>query len=800
MDISAYKSANIHGAGPAKAAMTAGAPLKVHTTAVAVVPPVSVWRHIQAIRCFRDKSFVCWPPHINLLYPFFPDEDREAGRSAAGRDATDANAGGSGGLGIDGQAASFGSLAVRAGRALRNVAPFRVRLERLRTFRHSARSLTVWAEPSLARGDAPGGITAGACDANAGGRGGGGGSGAGDSGGGGGSGAGDSGGGGGGLLEVQRLLEAEFPECSDLSRDEGRGIDGFVPHLSLGQLRHEDELQALQAAWQPLEFQVDGVQLISRQGYLSPFTVRYHVPLGLDPNVDLDPDRDALDLIWRARLDPGGGSSVGGRGRGVVRLDVPYIATMSCLAGDAGDDAALERAQGGRLLGGFPGSQPPGLAPGGGGGGDAAEPSVGPSRTDGSGAAAPSQPTASAGAGGSTGGSHTATAVVATATSRIDADTGAASVDVGMGAAAGPGLGSEPRRDDSRSDGGDGGGCRGEVAKNAASSTGRLAGGGGSGGSHVWWFAYGGALAAQPQRIGAVLSTPARLERFQLAFNRRGARANLLPNDPQSRSAATHRPHDGPAAATHGSVAPGPSATGPPRAASGTGAQDAATGRSAAQGSRHGDGGGGEGGGGGGEAAGTRAGADDGPGDPWAPAVHGVLYKLPVDAMSRLLLAVGEACPIEVRCVPYGRAVAHHQEGHGGGAATADDDDDGGGPAVSPPSTPYGGGGGDGSSAEGAPVAAVAFLVPPERCLAATALPPTEGYTAALRQAYASHDIDAGFQEWLRRVACVPDAAAREAAYCTGFDGRPLGGAGSGAWRTGAKKAAGGLPRSVTDW
>ncbi len=42
---------------------------------------------------------------------------------------------------------------------------------------------------------------------------------------------------GGGLVGVQRLLTAAFPICTDLSRDPERGIDGFVPHLSLGQIR-----------------------------------------------------------------------------------------------------------------------------------------------------------------------------------------------------------------------------------------------------------------------------------------------------------------------------------------------------------------------------------------------------------------------------------------------------------------------------------------------------------------------------------------------------------------------------------
>lgn len=46
-----------------------------------------------------------------------------------------------------------------------------------------------------------------------------------------------SAGNGGGLVGVQGLLTAAFPPCTDLSCDPERGIDGFVPHLSLGQIR-----------------------------------------------------------------------------------------------------------------------------------------------------------------------------------------------------------------------------------------------------------------------------------------------------------------------------------------------------------------------------------------------------------------------------------------------------------------------------------------------------------------------------------------------------------------------------------
>ncbi len=82
-------------------------------------------------------------------------------------------------------------------------------------FRHSARSITVWADPVTVPQPQPAAAAAAAAAGN---------------------------GGAGpaaavGLAAVQALLEAEFPDCNDLSADEGRGICGFVPHLSLGQLR-----------------------------------------------------------------------------------------------------------------------------------------------------------------------------------------------------------------------------------------------------------------------------------------------------------------------------------------------------------------------------------------------------------------------------------------------------------------------------------------------------------------------------------------------------------------------------------
>ena len=39
-----------------------------------IAPPPSRWKSIQEIRSARDKSYLRWPPHVNLLYPFVVDD------------------------------------------------------------------------------------------------------------------------------------------------------------------------------------------------------------------------------------------------------------------------------------------------------------------------------------------------------------------------------------------------------------------------------------------------------------------------------------------------------------------------------------------------------------------------------------------------------------------------------------------------------------------------------------------------------------------------------------------------------
>eukprot|EP00930_Biecheleria_cincta_P081890 TRINITY_DN7135_c3_g1_i1.p1 TRINITY_DN7135_c3_g1~~TRINITY_DN7135_c3_g1_i1.p1 ORF type:complete len:1013 (-),score=168.57 TRINITY_DN7135_c3_g1_i1:348-3386(-) len=45
----------------------------VHTSAVVLIPPESLWDQIDAIRKRFDKSYGWWMPHINLIYGFLPE-------------------------------------------------------------------------------------------------------------------------------------------------------------------------------------------------------------------------------------------------------------------------------------------------------------------------------------------------------------------------------------------------------------------------------------------------------------------------------------------------------------------------------------------------------------------------------------------------------------------------------------------------------------------------------------------------------------------------------------------------------
>ena len=223
-----------------------------------MIPPRAAWDAVQEVRCVRDKSYLRWMPHANLLYPFLEDD-------ASGE--------------------TFAEAAAIAADALKETSPFRCSLRAFAFFEH-ARSSTVWLHPAacpgvdeewaaraaegkegkqdtdddaltsceLAEGNSrslePGPP---ACPPAA-----------------------------PGLMAAQTALEGAFPFANHLS---SVSAAGFVPHVSVGQWPDAVSASAaaanLRAKWSPVEFDVDAVFLISRPSDGSgPFRVRARVPLG----------------------------------------------------------------------------------------------------------------------------------------------------------------------------------------------------------------------------------------------------------------------------------------------------------------------------------------------------------------------------------------------------------------------------------------------------------------------------------------------------------------------------------------
>ncbi|BDA50341.1 hypothetical protein COCOBI_16-0170 [Coccomyxa sp. Obi] len=90
---------------------------KDHKSAIAIVPPRHLWPEIQEIRFRNDKSFLRWPPHINLLYPFYEDVGT-----------------------------TFESSSAVVQEAVAGISAFQVQLADLRYFEHG-RSCTLWLDP-----------------------------------------------------------------------------------------------------------------------------------------------------------------------------------------------------------------------------------------------------------------------------------------------------------------------------------------------------------------------------------------------------------------------------------------------------------------------------------------------------------------------------------------------------------------------------------------------------------------------------------------------------------------------------
>lgn len=113
---------------------------------------------------------------------------------------------------------AFDAVEPRLAEAARRIAPFEVTLTDFRWFHHGGQSYTLWLQPEPA----------------------------------------------GALIHLHSALREAVPHCDDTARYRG----GYTPHLSVGQVRGPERLEAvagsLRAQWRPLRFLVDRVYLIWR--------------------------------------------------------------------------------------------------------------------------------------------------------------------------------------------------------------------------------------------------------------------------------------------------------------------------------------------------------------------------------------------------------------------------------------------------------------------------------------------------------------------------------------------------------
>ena len=231
-----------------------------HTSAVVLIPPPSSWRDVQAVRASRDKSYLRWMPHVNLLYPFV--EDDEAGEN-------------------------FARAARVAREALASHAPFPCALSRRARFFEHRGSVTAWRAPEDVDAEADDDDDAEAASAapvsSA------------------------------RVAALQAALESAFPFADDLG---AIGGDGFVPHLSVGQWRavadadafFAEALQTTDGEFpKPDAFDADAVYLISRPSDVAPFRIRARVPLGGgEPTLLPKPggDKDGGGAWWTRAYRP----------------------------------------------------------------------------------------------------------------------------------------------------------------------------------------------------------------------------------------------------------------------------------------------------------------------------------------------------------------------------------------------------------------------------------------------------------------------------------------------------------------
>jgi len=143
------------------------------------------------------------------------------------------------------------------------------------------------------------------------------------------------------LARLHALLLSLFPQCTETSEK-----GGFSPHLTLGQFpgKSATEEMIVRTDWNPIEFDIEGIQLISRTAE-DPFTVKFTVPL----RADEDEGTAASDfefVEWNGR-NPEGQTLylrmqiVEGRIMGTGRLEGDEFAIIQGIATQDGSSGSI---------------------------------------------------------------------------------------------------------------------------------------------------------------------------------------------------------------------------------------------------------------------------------------------------------------------------------------------------------------------------------------------------------------------------------------------------------------------------
>ncbi len=152
-----------------------------------IILPSELWPPIQNIRQKYDRQFRRWMPHITMIYPFRPRKD-------------------------------FESFLPSFSKALRQIQPLTIHLNRFDYFQHGRQKYTLWLAPEPV----------------------------------------DK------IAQLQDALQTVVPDCNEVRKHKS----GFTPHLSVGQVSGPKNLQqvrsSLESTWKPLSFTLNKVCLISR--------------------------------------------------------------------------------------------------------------------------------------------------------------------------------------------------------------------------------------------------------------------------------------------------------------------------------------------------------------------------------------------------------------------------------------------------------------------------------------------------------------------------------------------------------